>query len=88
VGRRGRNPPESCRDVIGLLTEYMEGGLSGAELAAMERHLEGCAACAQYLASLRTTRAAVASLGSEPIPEEVVVRLRAFLRRPGTAAVC
>lgn len=66
----------------------MEGDLAGPELEALERHLEGCAACAQYLASLRTTRAAVGSLGNQPPPQELVTRLRAFLRRRGTAAVC
>jgi anti-sigma factor RsiW len=66
--------------VIGLLTEYLEGGLAGATLAALEAHLAGCGACAQYFESLRTTRAAVARLRCDALPEEVHTRLRAFLR--------
>lgn len=76
----------TCREVVALLTEYMEGGLSRAAVAAMEAHLAGCVACSEYLASLRTTRAAVRGLGQETIPREVVARLRAFLASRRAAA--
>jgi anti-sigma factor RsiW len=77
---------ETCRDVVALLTEYMEGGLSIRETARLEGHLRGCVACAQYLASLRTTRTAVRGLRPESIPPEVVRRLRSFLARERAAA--
>jgi len=78
--RRHRSRPSGCQAVIALLTEYLEGGLAGAELIAFEAHLRGCAACSQYFATLKTTQAAVAHLRCDALPEEVHTRLRAFLR--------
>jgi anti-sigma factor RsiW len=74
-------PKATCRDVVALLTEYMEGDLPAKDRAALETHLAGCVACGAYLASLRATRAAVRGLSEESIPREVVTRLRAFLQR-------
>ena len=78
---RGR--PHTCRDVLGLLTDYMDGALPAAFATELTRHLEGCAACARFLDSLKTTRAAVNRLRCDQVPEEVHVRLRAFLRASG-----
>jgi len=77
---RRRSQPDDCRAVIALLTDYLEGGLAKSRLAALEAHLAGCGACAQYLESIRTTRAAVTRLRSDAMPEELRRRLRAFLR--------
>ena len=81
----GRKPP-TCRDVLALLTDYMDGDLPPAVAADLTRHLEGCVACGSYLESLRTTRAAVHLLRCDQVPEEVHERLRAFLRAPGGRA--
>jgi anti-sigma factor RsiW len=72
--------------VLTLLTEYMEGGLPPGHAAGLTRHLEGCAACARFLDSLKTTRTAVNRLRCDQVPEEVHERLRAFLRVAGGAA--
>jgi anti-sigma factor RsiW len=42
-----------CDKVRGFVEEWLDGGLSGAERAACERHLQGCAACADYLEQRR-----------------------------------
>ena len=79
-----RQPPKSadtCRDVIGLLGEYMEGALAAALVIRLEEHLANCPACEDFLQSLRSTRAAVRNLRSDDVPEECRVRLRAFLDR-------
>ena len=78
--------PPTCRDVLELLTDYMDGDLPAAVAADLTRHLEGCVACGSYLESLRTTRAAVHLLRCDQVPEEVHERLRAFLRAPGGRA--
>ena len=75
-----------CEAVIALLTEYLEGGLRGATLAALEAHLAGCGACSQYFETLRTTRRAVRTLQCASIPGELHARLRAFLRLRDAAA--
>jgi anti-sigma factor RsiW len=72
--------PRTCADVIALLTEYLEGGLSRAERAALETHLAGCVACAEYVRSLKLTSSAVSRLRGDAIPDELRDRLRSFLR--------
>jgi anti-sigma factor RsiW len=66
--------------VIALLSDYLDGGLLPGATADLTRHLEGCVACAQFFASLKTTRSAVVRLRGDRIPVEVHERLRAFLR--------
>jgi anti-sigma factor RsiW len=80
-GKRGR--PGTCREVIALLSDYLDGGLLPGVTADLARHLEGCAACARFFDSLKTARAAVVRLRFDRIPEEVHQRLRAFLRAGG-----
>lgn len=70
---------KTCSDVIDLLTDYMDGGLAPPETAALEKHLSDCAACTEYLRSLKSTTAAVSRLRRETIPEEVRRRLRSFI---------
>ena len=81
--KRGRGAPPTCRDVLALLTDYMDGGLPGPIAAELTRHLEGCAACGRFLDSLKTTRTAVNRLRCDQVPEDVHDRLRAFLRAAG-----
>jgi anti-sigma factor (TIGR02949 family) len=83
--RSGKRRP-TCREVLALLTEYMDGALPSGPAADLTRHLEGCAACARFLDSLKTTRSAVNRLRCDQVPEEVHERLRAFLRVAGGAA--
>ena len=49
----GSNDHRTCRK---LLPWYVNGTLEAAELAAVERHLEGCDACREELASLEDLR--------------------------------
>ncbi len=69
----------TCQDVIGLLTEYMEGDLPEDRASALEAHLDLCSACHEFLASLRTTKAAVRSLHCDDLPADCHRQLRAFL---------
>jgi len=70
-----------CRDAIGLLTEYMEGGLPPDQIRLLEAHLTACSACAGFLDSLKTTRDAARSLGARQVPEKCRRALRSLLKR-------
>ncbi|HKQ96883.1 MAG TPA: zf-HC2 domain-containing protein [Candidatus Polarisedimenticolia bacterium] len=90
--RKNRSPSRpggrrhDCQEVIGLLTEYLEGDLTGETKERLERHLKGCGPCGQYFETLKRTTSAVATLRCESIPGELHARLRAFLRlRDGAA---
>ncbi len=69
----------TCKDVIGLLTEYMEGDLPAERARALEAHLDLCSACRGFLTSLGTTRDAVRNLRCDDLPPDCHRQLRAFL---------
>jgi anti-sigma factor RsiW len=59
----------TCREVVELMTDYLEGALSPADRARFEDHIAGCNGCTAYLAQLRTTRRALVALSEESLPE-------------------
>jgi anti-sigma factor RsiW len=61
----------NCRQVVELMTEYLEGALSAAERARFEDHIAGCDGCRAYLAQLQTTRRIMGRLADEPVPPAV-----------------
>jgi anti-sigma factor RsiW len=61
----------TCRQVVELMTEYLDGALSPEDRARFEDHLAGCDGCRAYLAEMRTTREVVGRLAHEPIPKSV-----------------
>jgi anti-sigma factor RsiW len=61
----------NCRQVVELMTDYLEGTLSAADRARFEEHIAGCNGCRAYLAQMRVTRRLVGRLADEPIPEPV-----------------
>jgi len=70
----------TCRELIAVLDDYLDGRLERDEVAALERHLAECEACRAYLATYRKTRALGARVGRVEIPDEMKIRLRRFLR--------
>jgi anti-sigma factor RsiW len=44
-----------CRQVVELVTDYLEGALPRGERRRLDRHLAGCPHCTEYLAQLRVT---------------------------------
>jgi anti-sigma factor RsiW len=69
----------TCREVVELMTEYLEGTLSVGDRGRFEDHLAGCTGCQAYLAQLRTTMRILGTLPDEPMPEPIRAELmRAF----------
>jgi anti-sigma factor RsiW len=60
------------------LTDYLEGSLQQARVDAINEHLRGCDLCerfgGEFGAMIQTLRARLAE--AEPVPEDVVERLR------------
>jgi hypothetical protein len=46
--------PYSCRDIVEVVTEYLEGGLTPPDRLAFERHVAICPPCRGYLSQMRT----------------------------------
>lgn len=44
----------TCRDVVNLITDYLENRMADADRERFERHLAVCTGCATYLHQMRT----------------------------------
>ena len=61
----------TCKELVELVTEYLEGGLSTAERERFEEHLGFCDWCVTYLDQMRQTLTAVGTLREEDISPEL-----------------
>jgi anti-sigma factor RsiW len=76
----GHDLPElPCRELVELVTEYLEDRLSPADRARFEAHLEACEACRAFMDQFRQTVRALGRLPEESLsPEARAVLLAAF----------
>ncbi len=65
----------SCQEVVELVTDYLEGALSGADLRRFEGHLEGCPHCTEYLEQLRAVIRLAGSITVDDLTPEVEAAL-------------
>jgi anti-sigma factor RsiW len=65
----------TCREVVELMTNYLEGALSAAERARFEQHIAGCDGCTAYLAQLRTARMLMGKAAYEAVPAQMKAEL-------------
>jgi anti-sigma factor RsiW len=72
--------PISCRELVDLVTDYLEDALPARERARFEDHLADCEHCTEYLAQMRTTIAVLGRLPSESLPDVARDRLLAAFR--------
>jgi anti-sigma factor RsiW len=75
-----RSPGLSCRELVELVTDYLEGALSPAERARFETHIAGCEHCAAYLRQMRETLALLGTLPADALSREAEDDLRAAFR--------
>ena len=69
----------TCREMVELVNDYLEGGLAAGERARFEAHLSVCDPCTTYLAQVRETIRLAGRLTEESVPPEVRDELlRAF----------
>jgi anti-sigma factor RsiW len=64
-----------CQQVVELVTDYLEGALSGSARRRFERHLAGCPHCTEYLAQIRET----IRLAGRLTPDDLTPQMRADL---------
>ena len=68
-----------CRDVVELITAYLEGSLPADMRAAVEEHLSGCDGCTTVLAEFRRTIELTGMLTDEQVtPQQRATLLDAF----------
>ena len=56
-----------CREVVELVTDYLEGALSRRDRRRFEHHIAGCPDCTAYLEQMRETL----RLTGELVPEDL-----------------
>ena len=86
----GSEPPVSvvdelaCRELVELVTDYLEGALPPVERARFEEHLADCRHCRAYLDQMRRTIRALGALTEEALDpaarDELLRRFRAWRR--------
>jgi RNA polymerase sigma-70 factor (ECF subfamily) len=75
-----------CPDVLTLFSRHLEGEISAALCADMERHLDACGLCRGACESLKRTLALCHGTPTPQVPEPVQRSVRASLRRLLTSA--
>ena len=77
----------TCSELVELVTEYLDGGLSMGDAERFEEHLTLCPACVSHFEQMRATIEVTGSLRSEELDPGLTVALLAAFRdwRPTTA---
>lgn len=65
-----------CRDLAVQISEYLDGEMSPARAARLERHLAGCVCCTGFAASLRRAILACRASGQTILPATLRRRAR------------
>jgi RNA polymerase sigma-70 factor (ECF subfamily) len=69
-----------CPDTARMVSRYLEGEISRAVCAQLERHLSECVACSAACETLRTALVQCRAWRDEPVPAEVGEKVREALR--------
>ena len=72
----------ACRELVEIVTDYLEGVLDPATSVAVQRHLELCPHCDRYVEQMRETISAVGHVPVETLSDQakadLVVAFRGF----------
>ena len=69
----------SCRELVELVTEYLDGVMPAADRRRFEKHLRLCPGCQTYLEQMRASARLLGGLSPEAVPANVREELlRAF----------
>jgi anti-sigma factor RsiW len=61
----------ACTEEVEIVTDYLEGALPAEEARRLERHLETCPGCTEYIEQMRTIAGSLRPLGGETLPDEL-----------------
>lgn len=65
----------TCKELVELVTEYLEGAMPEGDRARFDAHLEGCPFCRTYLDQMRQTIRTLGELPEESIAPEALDEL-------------
>jgi hypothetical protein len=70
-----------CGEARELLSPYLDGAVTGAEMLALQEHVDRCAACMQEYRLLRQTQQLLMSVGRPKEPADLGLKLRLAISR-------
>ena len=70
----------TCRELVELLTDYLEGALDWPAAQEVTEHLADCEGCEAYLEQIAAILTSLRALPAEPAPEELHLTLAAAIR--------
>lgn len=70
----------SCREIVELVTDYLEGDLDAESTTALETHLDLCPGCARYVEQIRETVTTLGEVSSDNLSAEAQADLLAAFR--------
>ena len=70
-----------CREMVELITDYIEGSMSRSQRRRFEAHLEKCENCTEYLHQMRATISATGRLREQDLTPEMREEFGALFRR-------
>lgn len=71
----------TCKEMVELVTDYLEGALPPELRVRFDQHLTGCDPCIVYIEQMRQTIATVGKLPQESIPQSALDTLVEHFRR-------
>jgi predicted anti-sigma-YlaC factor YlaD len=78
----------TCREVVELVNDDLDGALTAHELARFKQHLSSCDGCDRYVNQMRLTIQTVQRLRREDVPartrDELLDGFRRWKRRDGS----
>jgi anti-sigma factor RsiW len=70
----------TCKELVELITGYLDGSLRGRQRRRFESHLAGCDGCTRYMRQMQATIRATGRLTEEQVTEEQKTVLLAAFR--------
>ena len=78
--RRHDDAGLTCRELVELVSDYLEGALTRTEHSRFEAHIGGCDHCAAYLRQMRETLVLLGTLPADALSREAEDELRVAFR--------
>ena len=70
-----------CKDLVGLLADFVEHQLPPDVQASLERHLAACPRCLAQMKTYESTVTLLRTISDDDLPPEVRCTLKSFLDR-------
>jgi anti-sigma factor RsiW len=78
--RRPDDPGLTCRELVELVSDYLEDALPATDRSRFEAHIAGCEHCAAYLRQMRDTLWLLGELPNDSISPQAEADLRLAFR--------